>query len=194
MKKLILFLFILISNIAFSQKWTAKQLAEANTAKDITTLSEIEKETIMYINLARLFPKDFVKYELAGYNALPKYKSDISKSTYKASLIKELNALKPLSALVFDKVPYENAKCLGKEQSKDGKTGHTRTTCKDARYAENVSYGMDNGKDVVMQWLIDEDLVSLDHRKNCLDNSHTKIGVSEHSHPKFATSSVADFQ
>lgn len=193
MKKLILFLLILFSNIVFAQKWTAKQLADANTAKDITFLSKIEKETIMYINLARLYPKDFVKFELADYNALPKYKNDLSKSTYKASLIKELNALEPLGALVFDKVPYENAKCLGKEQSKDGKTGHTRTTCKDARYSENISYGMNNGKDVVMQWLIDEDLADLGHRKNCLKHSFTKIGVSEHNHPQFETSSVADF-
>ncbi|MDP1803075.1 MAG: CAP domain-containing protein [Bacteroidota bacterium] len=193
MKKLILFTLIIFSSAAVAQKWTAKQLADANTAKDIPSLSTIEIEIIMYINLARLFPKEFVKYEVVNYNALPKYKKDLTKSTYKASLIKELNALKPLNALVFDKVPYENARCLGEEQSKNGKTGHERTTCKDARYGENVSYGMDNSKDVVMQWLIDEDLVSLGHRKNCLSNSYTKIGVSEHTHTKYATSSIADF-
>ena len=57
---LFLILFILISpQYYFSQTWSEQELAKANTCILIDDLSYIEKEAILYINLARLFPIKF---------------------------------------------------------------------------------------------------------------------------------------
>jgi hypothetical protein len=56
-------LFIQFSN-AIAQNWTSTQIEKANTAKNITYLTNVEKECILYINLCRLYPKDFLKYEV----------------------------------------------------------------------------------------------------------------------------------
>ena len=44
-----------------AQTWTSAQLEKANTAKDIALLTPDEKEAILYINLCRLYPQDFLK-------------------------------------------------------------------------------------------------------------------------------------
>src|SRR5438552_1341912 len=61
-KKLIcLFLvaFTLQVNGQTISTWTAEQVANASTANEITYLTSVEKEAVMYINLARLYPKLF---------------------------------------------------------------------------------------------------------------------------------------
>ena len=49
------------------------QLAKANTAKDIELLTDMEKEVIMYINLCRLYPQEFLEYEVENYYGTSKY-------------------------------------------------------------------------------------------------------------------------
>ncbi|MEO6303025.1 MAG: CAP domain-containing protein [Bacteroidia bacterium] len=194
MQKLLLILFVFFSCYTFAQKWTAKQIAQANTAKDIPDLSKIEKKIITLINLARLYPKDFAKIEVFSYTGSVKYNEDLTKSTYKTSLMKELNSMAAVAALQFDKAPYENAKCLAQEQGTTGGMGHKRTKCKDGPFAECCSYGAETAKEVLMQWLIDDKHPDLGHRKNCLSSGYKVIGVSEHSHLKWQTCSVADFR
>ena len=69
MKKYFLFLFFSLVGIhTFCQEWKQEQLDQADTGGDISYLTEVEKDAIMYINLARLFPKDFVKIEVENYS------------------------------------------------------------------------------------------------------------------------------
>ncbi len=202
MKRLfILILFIISAISASAQSWTAEQLSNANTAKDIAYLTQAEKDAIMYINLARLYPKLFVEYELKGYNGTEEYinyireskeKSRYESSKYKKSLIKELNSREAIPALVFDKELYEDAKCFAAEVGLSGREGHNRVQCEKYNYAECISYGMFTGKDIAMQLLIDHDVPSLGHRKICLDNRYTKIGVSVHDHKKWDTCAVLE--
>lgn len=193
MNVIISVVLLFLACTGFSQEWTEKQISEANTAVKITILSKIEKDIIKYINLTRLYPKQFVKNEIANYYGSSKYGEDLTNSTYKASLIKHLNTMQAVGILQFDIEAYENAKCLGKEQEKNGSIGHKRKKCKDGAYGECCSYGMDTGKDVIMQWLVDEKLQSVGHRLNCLNKSYTKIGVSVNPHKKWDVSSIADF-
>jgi hypothetical protein len=46
-----------------AQQWSATQLAKANTAKKVKELTFEEKQTIMYLNLARMYPKDYKRIE-----------------------------------------------------------------------------------------------------------------------------------
>ena len=61
-----------------AQKWSAAQLAKANTAKEVKELTFEEKQTIMYLNLARMYPKDYKRIELNAENQQWKYYADNS--------------------------------------------------------------------------------------------------------------------
>ena len=187
----LMLLLIQFSN-AIAQNWTSTQIEKANTAKDITYLTNVEKECILYINLCRLYPKDFLKYEVINYYGTEKYGDYVQYSTYRKSLIQQLNSMTPVNALYFDSEAYKNAKCFAIEQGKVGTTGHTRINCKDGNYAECCSYGMDTAKDIVLQLLIDHDVPSLGHRINCLNKDYSKIGVSVQNHLKWDTCAVID--
>ena len=180
----------------FAQTWTPAQLAKANTAKNITYLSKVEKEAIMYINLARLFPSDFIRNELvvsAGMNkGFFKMKND--RGPYQTTLVATLRKMKPVKALLFDKKLFETAKCFAKEQGASGATGHSRKKCQYGGYdAECCSYGQYTGIDVALQLLIDRGVPSLGHREICLDPYYAKIGLSLHPHKQYGTCAVLDF-
>ena len=184
--------YLLTISFVSAQTWTSTQLTKANTAKDVTYLTTVEKECIMYINLCRLYPKDFVKNELINYYGTEKYGDYIKDSKYRESLINLLNTMEPLSELYFNMDAYMNAKCFAKEQGEAGTIGHTRINCEKGNYAECCSYGMDTSKDIVMQLLIDHNVPSLGHRINCLNKNYTKIGVSVQPHKKWETCAVID--
>jgi uncharacterized protein YkwD len=193
MKKYILLVFsCIVFTHAFAESWSAEQLANANTASAINYLTQAEKDAIMYINLARLFPKEFVKFELINYAAPIKFGDYLKNSSYKKSLQNELNKMKPIRAMVFDSVQYADAKCFAKDMGDRGIIGHQRKTCKASNYAECCSYGMETGKDIAMQWLIDHDVPGVGHRKNCLEKDYTKIAVCTHAHKKWQICAVAE--
>jgi hypothetical protein len=47
-----------------AQGWSPEQLAQANTAASADFMTPEEKEAVLYINLCRLFPKDFLALEV----------------------------------------------------------------------------------------------------------------------------------
>jgi len=196
MKKIITLSCIILFLIKFSlfnaQNWTNTQILEANTAKDIEYLTKVEKECVMYINLCRLYPKEFLKHELLNYYGPKKYRDYLKDSKYRKSLINLLNTMKPINALFFDIEAYNNAKCFAKELGEAGIRGHTRINCIKGNYAECCSYGMHTSKDIVMQLLIDHNVPSLGHRMICLNKKYTKIGVSVHPHIKSDVCAVID--
>lgn len=193
MKRTLLFLGICFSGLlTFAQGWTATQLETANTAKDINILTSVEKDAIKYINLARLYPQDFAKFEVVNYKGPSKYGDYLKNSPYFKSLLNDLSKASAVQALYFDNAAYENAKCFAIEQGLAGEEGHTRINCKKGNYAECCSYGMDTGLDIVMQWLIDHNVPSLGHRINCLNKSYKKIGLSVQYHRKWGKLAVAD--
>jgi uncharacterized protein YkwD len=191
MKKiLILFLAILGSANLFAQNWTTEQLENANTAKDITYLTKEEKEAIKYLNLARLYPSQFANEEVSNY-IMPEGLAQVG-SYYKNSLIKHLKKMKPVGVFNFDVSLYRSAKCFSKESGESGYVGHERKICPKGNFAECCSYGMHTGRDIAMQWLIDDNIPSLGHRINCLNASYTKIGLSIYPHIKYQVCAVAD--
>lgn len=75
-------MFLCCAN-CFSQDWTDEQLGQADTGRDIDKLSETEKDAIMYINLARLFPAEFVTIELESYTGPEGNENALTNSAYK---------------------------------------------------------------------------------------------------------------
>ncbi len=178
----------MFSCCGFCQDWTDEQLDKAATAADISILSEDEQTAIMYINLARMYPKDFARIELDNLSDIV-----IKKPEYLNSLKTTLNDMVPMGALYFDNSVYEYARCFAKESGSRGTVGHTRKRCPKDIYAECCSYGVKAGWDIALQWLIDDGVKNLGHRKNCLEKGFTKIGLSIQPHKKYDVCAVADF-
>ena len=188
------FLFFLISSqYLFPQAWSEQELAKANTCILIDDLSDIEKEAILYINLARLFPIKFAKIELLQYFGPEKYGGYLKDSPYKESLLSDLKTTKPMNALIYNEELRELAICFAVEQGASGYMGHNRKKCAGFYNAECIAYDMETGKDIAMQLLVDHDVPSLGHREACLDSELTKIGSGFRRHKKASFCAVLDF-
>lgn len=194
MNRIIVLLFLWITPMSImAQSWSDEQLMNANTALNEIYLTSVEKEVILYINLARLYPKQFAEIEVETYEGTKKYGPYVKNSKYRSSLLKKLKSMKPVNALMPDKECYENALCFANESGKSGYVGHQRKKCPKKNYAECCSYGMDTGRDIALQWLIDHDVPKLGHRSICLDGIYSKIGISMQIHKKYETCAVAEF-
>ena len=167
--------------------WKAEQLAAANTCDTISILEEEEKNAILYLNLARMFPKDFLKYEI-----YPRQAS--IKSSYYNSLVKTMSAMKPVPPVHFDRIMYENALCLANEQGPTKRIGHNRYECGASYLGECISYGQNTGENIVLQLIIDEGVPSLGHRNLCLSPSYKKVGIKNGEHGLHRYMSVVDFE
>lgn len=178
----------MINTTGFSQDWTDEQLDNAATASNAGYLTEDEQNAIMYINLARMYPRDFVRIELDNLTDF-----DVRNLSFLNSLKKELNSMEAEVPLAADEAIYEYAKCFAKESGAMGSVGHKRKRCPKNKYAECCSYGYKAGWDIVFQWLIDDGIAGVGHRKNCLDKNFTKIGLSIQPHKKYSVCAVADF-
>lgn len=165
--------------------WTEAELKAANTAKDVPFLDSIERDVVLYINLARLYPKKFMEIEVKEYAGTDEYVDYVKNSTYKASLIKQLKTMKALPALMPNDKMSSNADCFALESGKAGLVGHQRIKCPKMNWAECCSYGMRTGRDVAMQLLIDDKVASLGHRTICLDPTYSQIGVGFAPHKKW---------
>jgi hypothetical protein len=190
MKILITTCFIIFLLSGFAQDtstvWTQQEIDTANTADTCSNLNQIEKNAIKYFNLARLFPQKFAAVEIPGYYGTKKYGDYIKGSPYLVTLKEQLDTLSPLPILLPIDSMISNARCFAIEMGDSGYTGHERVNCrKEKKYAECGSFGMDTGKDIVMQMLIDHNIESLGHRKNCLNPRYSKIGLALHTHTEW---------
>ena len=191
---LFLILFIhFFPQYSFSQTWSEQELAKANTCILINDLSNIEKEVILYINLARLFPLKFAKIEVLQYFGPEKYGAYLKDSPYKESLLSDLKTTKPMNALIYNEELRELAICFALEQGASGYMGHDRKKCGGFYNAECISYDMETGKDIAMQLLVDHEVPSLGHRQACLDSELTKVGIGFSTHKKVSFCAVLDF-
>ncbi len=138
---------------ATAQNWTKEQISKANTAIAISFLTKEEIETILYINLCRLYPQEFAEKEIKPYFGTLKYGDYVKKSSYRKSLFRHLKLTKSVAVLVFDQTQYEYAKCFSKEQGESGQIGHKRIQGKQGFDGECCSYGMETGKDIAIQLL-----------------------------------------
>jgi len=192
MKVYLTVLFLFVYQLIYAQDFSTEQYKEANTAISISYLTKIEKDAIMYLNLARLYPVLFLRFVVENYNGPEGYSKIEKNNPYINSLKKKLGLLKSMEALSFDADLYENAKCFSEETGNSGGEGHKRKLCPKKNFAECISYGMQSGKDIAMQWLIDDGVPSLGHRGIVLDPTYHKIGLSIHSHKKWGTCAVAE--
>jgi len=174
-------------------------LESCNTGRTADYLSEQEKQVLMFTNLARTQPKDFLQYYL------PEAAKALNKEKEKeyAGLVKELKIRKPVSLLQPDLRLVNIAKEHATDMGKTGKTGHDSSKGKtfeqrmkqypELQIGENCDYGYSEAVLIVAHLLIDSKVPSLGHRKNILNPDYKLFGVSIQPHKKFGYNCVMDF-
>ncbi len=180
--QIILFLIFLFSKGALGQD-TYVSIPLSNSAKDsslvmeqtrvvdIRFLSKDEQAVIQWINIARMYPKWYVRFR----------KLKDTDPVYTRTLIKTLNRMKPLrKKLVPSKKLWLCAACHSKSTVGTGYMGHTRqnSACKITYNSECIHYGNSNPAEAVESLLTDRNVPDLGHRIAILNPDFNYIGVS----------------
>jgi uncharacterized protein YkwD len=170
-----------------------------------------EAELLVLINQLRTNPSLFLKQTVLPYlsNNYPEQENyrinkDSVTNTYIKSLLTDLRNTKPMRALTFDNCLNTQAQMFASDMGVYGETGHnsTRVGFFGKRFlkcnskfsvGENCSYGFRQPLFILMQLLIDEDVPSLGHRKNLLNQDYSLIGISIEKHSKYQFNCVMDF-
>jgi len=186
--------FLPVSAQQVNQGWSAEEIRAADLARGRMGWSEAEVETLLHLNLARMYPKKYWNLELSVWQ-MPEPYSRGDDADEMQSLKRLLIALEPMLPVRPHDGLKAEAACLAQEQSRSGRIGHARSaacpTTKGA-WGENCSYGMESGRDVIAQLLIDNDVPSLGHRENCLNPMYTVVGISQTSHARYEFVTVMD--
>lgn len=178
--------------------WTTEQIAAATTTTDAYYLTEQEKQVFLYLNLARLYPRQFAATYLEDYEGPYGYSKGYAFDERKQSLLTELYSRNSIQALQPDYEQFLGADCFATEMGERGETGHDRsgTSCSEIFKGECCSYGNhSNGIYYVLGLLIDsgENNAALGHRRICLSDTYTLLGVAIRSHKKYGKNAVLDF-
>lgn len=189
-----------------TEEWSESEINVANTAKYVNYLTEYEKEVIKLINLARLNGRKFLENNFHEYINInnSKYTQIDESSTYMLSLKNTLQKTVNLPMLLPNPSLTKMAKFHATDMGKTGKTGHSSSTGEsfeqrsnnfwgNAFCGENCSYGFNDPIAIVGQLILDQNVPSLGHRKNILNESYSACGVGIAPHTVWTSNCVIDF-
>ncbi len=160
--------------------------------------SELDMAVLTEINLARANPKSYAETYIAPL-------ASRFSAEYFNECIAEMKELAPLAAYTYNSALWHMAKAHADTQGPSGAIGHDRTdgrnfktVLKDycASYSsagENISYGYNAARDIVIQLLVDDGVESRGHRKNILNSAYTQAGAAVTTHSKYRHMCVIDF-
>ncbi len=180
---------------------------ELNTAKDVVYLTKFEKEVIFELNKVRSDPAGYaaqyleplhqafegLKYTYPGKTPVMTNEGVVALD----NCIKALREAPPVPALQPSKGLSGAAKLLVNDQKLYGGLGHitksgwtvntrvNRFGEWKSKLAENISYGNDNARQLVISLLIDDGVDDRSHRGNVLDPEMVKVGVAADTHPTY---------
>jgi len=186
--------------------------AEAGDADD-AYLSPVEREVLNELNLARTNPKRYAEFlsEMRPYfngNQLERPGELILLTREGVAAVDEaisfLHSTAPLSDLIASRGLSLAAKTHVKDQQ-NGAMGHTGSdgsqpwdrmnrygTWQD-KVAENISYGGNSTRGVVIQLIVDDGVPGRGHRVNMFDPEYRFVGVGCGSHARLRDMCVMDF-
>ncbi|QWV95731.1 CAP domain-containing protein [Geomonas oryzisoli] len=167
-------------------------LAETNAAR---------RNPQRYAEYIREFRRSFIG---KGYR-LPGSLNVVMTSEGKGALdeaVQFLSRQRPLPALSWSPGLAKAAADLVREQSASGETGHGERGDMRKRIeqhgswrstiGENISYGPDTARQVVMGLIIDDGVPDRGHRKNIFNRSYATAGIACGPHPLYRTICVMD--
>jgi len=177
-------------------------------------LSALENSVLDELNLARSNPQTYAKilqdYRSQFQGRLVKRpgKIDLMTSEGTAAVdeaIRELKARKPMSPFRISRGMSLAAKDHVEDTGPKGSTGHSGTDGskpfdrmnrhgKWLRSAgENISYGNDEARQVVIQLIVDDGVAGRGHRRNIFNAAFEVVGISCGPHKVYGTMCVQTF-
>lgn len=178
--------------------------------------SMLEDEIVQEMTLARTEPESYARFieefrtRFQGkYYTLPDVENTRFVTHEGTSAIDEaiayLRHQKAMGPLSSSKELAKAARDLAKEQEKTGETGHVGKKSGDVRtrierhgrwettIGENIAYGPNEARMVVMQLIIDDGVKSRGHRKNIFNPAFAVAGVACGPHPTLRIVCVIDY-
>jgi uncharacterized protein YkwD len=170
----------------------AMRFADSMKIENCTFATREEKNAYHYLNYARTRPREFCeRFVVPNWD---------KRNSYENSLVQTMRSMSPVPPVFPEKSVYESALCHARVSGKIGYVGHNRQTdpktrkkCTSFFMGECCSYGYDDGLGVILQLLIDNGVPSLGHRKICLSEGYSVVGISIQSHERYGFNCVLDF-
>lgn len=209
---LILVLFISVANAQNKFEWPIKEL---DTARDVSYLSDAEKDLVLELNKVRYNPAQYAELSMKWMNAF--YDGDLikipGKKIYKTEeglsafleCLEVLKTAEPAPILYPSNGMTKACELLVYDQSATGKTGHKGSGNSSpmdraapfgqfyGTYAENIHYGDCEPTFIVISLLIDDGVKSRGHRKTILDKEFNVTGVAIGNHKTYNNMCVNTF-
>jgi uncharacterized protein YkwD len=168
--------------------------ANPDTARNVSYLSDLEKDIILEMNLVRSDPKKYA--ELYINPSLGAYAKECYEELRNAESRPVLFPKKGLSQAAKDHVANTGPKGIVGHDGADGSSMSSRIN----RYgtwgagaSENISYGYNTAREIVLQLLIDDGVESRGHRRNIMNKSSRYVGVAVGAHSIYRYMCVQDF-
>jgi len=165
-----------------------------DTARDAYYLSDLEKDIILEMNLVRSDPRKYA--EMYINPNLGEYARECYEELRNAESIPVLLPKKGLSQAAKDHVADTGPKGVVGHDGADGSSMSGRIS----RYgtwnisaSENISYGYNTAREIVLQLLIDDGVESRGHRRNIMNKSSRYVGVAAGAHSEYRYMCVQDF-
>ena len=181
----------------------------------IAAPSELAQQMLAETNLARSAPQRYAGYlrdlrqQFIGRSYRMPGTADFVLTTEGVPALDEairfLQNQAPLAALSWSPGLSEAAADLARDEGQSGETGHSGSQSGDmqqrierhgtwlTRIAENIGYGPDTARLMVMQLIIDDGVPGRGHRKNIFNPSFKVAGAACGPHPTFRNMCVMEF-
>ena len=155
--------------------------------------AKLENDVLEEINFARTQPAQYAKTRLEPYAVK-------NPSTAITECINEMKAMQPLPPLKFGKGLALAAKEWVNAQGAGGGVGHGNLGERLHKHGlhphtpgENISYGYNDARMIVIKLLEDEKEPKRGHRKNILSRAYTHVGIGCGPHKIYRIMCVQDF-
>jgi uncharacterized protein YkwD len=182
--------------------------SQPRKARDAEFLSPLEHAVVYEINLARTAPQDYAsllepykKYYDKKLLRLPAETPILTKEGVEAMIeaIRFLHSMKSISPLTPSKGMSWGARDHVKDQGSSGSSQHkgsdgsqpwdrvNRYGTWEKSIGENIAYGSDKARDIVLSLIIDDGVPGRGHRKNIFTPDFRVIGVAFGRHATYRT-------
>jgi uncharacterized protein YkwD len=192
-------------------RWDIERL---DTAGNVDYLSPVEKDVILEMNKVRSDP---VKYaELYIRPRLRYYSGNLYQEPGQITIqtnegrkavegcISALSKMRSVQPLLPERGLFLASRDHTLDQGKTGRTGHdgsdkSTPSSRTARYGkgsyigENIAYGSNTGRGIVVDLLIDDGVPSRGHRQNIMKRDYTQTGTATGPHPQYGSMCVINY-
>jgi uncharacterized protein YkwD len=208
--------FLVMAGVAFSAPAAStNKLSTLRKSDPVGKVGKLEQEVLTEMNLARQKPQEFAKYVEDHQR---RYKDDntytvsggISMTTQEGvkavdEAIAFLKKLKPVGALEMSVGLSLAARDHVDDLGPKGQVGHNGTDGSDSgkrikRYGEwettmgeNISFGHDDARMIVIQLIVDDGVPLRGHRTNIFQPKYKTVGIACGNHNTYRHMCVMDF-